>query len=237
MLANLYLHEFDRWVVKDLGRQFDLRYFRYADDFVILTRCEADSRKLYEPVASKLRDPMLLEIHPLRETADSKTRISVIARGDLEFVGFHFMEDSVRAKRENIQRFKKRFLIALDQEHTLKGGPQPWTRRLRQTIRWCVNPKITGPEPEICANCGLPKERQRSWVAFFASVVSDVDQLRQLDRWMRQRICKHFWEKYGVRLDRQNLRKAGMKTLVGQYYRVRQIQNNLCKCEHDSTPT
>ncbi|HLG30463.1 MAG TPA: reverse transcriptase domain-containing protein, partial [Candidatus Brocadiales bacterium] len=36
MLANLYLHEFDRWVVKELSSQCELRYYRYADDFVIL---------------------------------------------------------------------------------------------------------------------------------------------------------------------------------------------------------
>ncbi len=34
MLANLYLLEFDQWVVDVLGKDHELRYYRYADDFV-----------------------------------------------------------------------------------------------------------------------------------------------------------------------------------------------------------
>ncbi|TVP60097.1 MAG: hypothetical protein EA343_18350 [Nodularia sp. (in: Bacteria)] len=38
MLANLYLHEFDCWVINDLSKRYPLRYVRYADDFVILLK-------------------------------------------------------------------------------------------------------------------------------------------------------------------------------------------------------
>jgi RNA-directed DNA polymerase len=237
MLANLYLHEFDGWVVKELSQQFDLRYFRYADDFVILTHSEGDARALYNPVAAKVADPLLLELHPLLGTPGSKTKISVIANGDLVFVGFHFMENRVRAKPENIRRFKKRFLAALHKERTLKSTSSHWAKRLRLAIRWCVNPKILGPRPELCPNCGLPKDRRRSWMAFFAAVVTDEDQLRQLDRWMRRCICKYFRDNYRVRLGRKELREAGMKTLVGEHYRIRQAHDNLCNCERDSRST
>jgi RNA-directed DNA polymerase len=237
MLANLYLHEFDRWVVEKLSQQFDLRYFRYADDFVMLTRCEEDARALYQPVAERLADPLLLEIHPMLDTPDSKTKISVIADGELVFVGFHFMEDRVRAKAETVKEFRKRFKKALSREQTLKSESGHWDERLKLAIRYCVNPKITGPEPELCATCGLPKERRRSWMAFFATVVSDEDQLRQLDRWMRRRICKYFHYKYRVRLGKKELRKAGMKTLVGEHYRIKRADDSFCNCESDSGST
>jgi RNA-directed DNA polymerase len=227
MLANLYLREFDRWVVEELSQQFDLRYYRYADDFVILTRHEQDAAALYDPVDNKLKD-LLLELHP------DKTQVSVISNGDLIFVGFHFMQDRVRVREENIQRFKDRFLKALAREPTLRSDSYHWTERLKLTIRWYVNPKILGPEPELCETCGLPKERRRSWMAFFAPVVSDEDQFRQLDRWMRGRICKHFRDRYRVRLGRKELREAGMKSLVNEYYRLRKMPVTLCTCSSSS---
>lgn len=227
LLANLYLHEFDRWVVEKLGKEFDLRYYRYADDFVILTRHEQDAHSLYNPVDDKLCE-LLLELHP------DKTQVSVIANGDLIFVGFQFMQDRVRAKPENIRRFKDRFMAALIKESTLKSQSYHWSERLNLTIRWRVNPKILGPEPELCEICGLPKERRRSWMAFFASVVSDEDQLRQLDRWMRGRICKYFRDRYRVRLGVRELQQAGMKSLVGEYHRLRKMPMTPCTCSSNS---
>lgn len=230
MLANLYLHEFDRWVVDELSQRFDLRYFRYADDFVILTRREQDARALYDPVVEVLRDPLLLDLHPLLEAPDSKTKIAILANGELVFVGFHFMKDRVGANPENVQRFKARFLTALNKEHALKTKSHDWSERLKCTIRWCVNPKILGPEPEPCTTCGLPKERRRSWIAFFACVVSDEDQLRQLDRWMRKRICKYFHDNYRVRLGRKELREASMKSLMDEHHHQRNAPESLCQC-------
>jgi len=231
MLANLYLHEFDLWVVEELSQQFDLRYFRYADDFVILTHSEKDARAIFPPVAQALGDTFHLKMHPLGESPDSKTRISVISNGDLAFVGFHFTQDQVRAKPENILRFKKRFVTALHEEPTLQSEFHHWCERLELTIRWCVNPKIQGPPPRLCAACGLPKDRRRSWMAFFATVVTDEDQLRQLDRWMRRQVSRYFRDKYRVRLGRKELQEAGMKTLVGEHYRAKKAAEQLCQCE------
>lgn len=225
MLANLYLHEFDRWIVEELSGQLDLRYYRYADDFVILTRHREDAQGLHIPVSKKL-DELLLKIHP----APEKTGFRDIASEGLEFVGFLFTEGHVRARPRNIRRFKDRFLRALEKETSLKSDSDHWSERLELAIRWCVNPKILGPEPEVCKTCGLSKERQRSWIAFFALVVSDEDQLRQLDRWMRRRICKYFRDRYQVRLGRRELRQAGMKSLVGEYYRLQETHPELCRC-------
>jgi RNA-directed DNA polymerase len=227
MLANVYLHEFDRWIVEELGKKFDLRYYRYADDFVVLTRRKTDAEALHEPIAHKLRD-LRLEIHP------DKTRIVSIADDGLSFVGFHFTQDHVRAKSENIQRFKERFYIALTKEQGLRSQSYHLAKRLRLAIRWCVNPKILGPTPELCKTCGFPKERRRNWMAFFASVTTDVDQLRQLDRWMRRRVCKYFRDRYRGRLGVRELRQAGMKSLVSEYYRQRRRPLEICTCTSES---
>lgn len=38
MLANIYLHLFDSWVMTELKKVYDIRYTRYADDFIILAK-------------------------------------------------------------------------------------------------------------------------------------------------------------------------------------------------------
>ena len=58
------------------------------------------------------------------------------------------------------------------------------------------------------------------------------NQLRQLDRWMRKQVCKYFWRRYRVRLGVKELRQAGMKSLVREYYRQRKISVELCTCEN-----
>ncbi|MBE9513833.1 MAG: hypothetical protein IMY83_02195 [Chloroflexi bacterium] len=228
LLANLYLHEFDCWVVAEKAQQSDFRYYRYADDFVMLTHTEEDAYALYEPVRAKLKD-LHLDLHPLAGP-ERKTKVSNIAEGELVFLGFHFMADRVRAKPDNIHRFKDRFQEALGKESSLRSKSHEWDTRLRLAVRWCVNPKILGPEPEQCEKCGLPTDRRRSWMAFFASVISDVDQLRQLDRWMRQQVCKYFRDHYRVRIGRRELRKAGMRSLVREYYRQRSAPTEVCSC-------
>jgi len=231
LLANLYLHEFDCWVVEELVQQFDVRYYRYADDFVMLTRSKEDAFALYEPVDAKLWK-LHLELHPW-DAVPQKTKVSDIAEGELVFVGFQFMSDRVRVKPDNVGRFRDRFLKALAKESSLKSSSHKWATRLRLAIQWCVNPKILGPNPELCEKCGLPKERRRSWMAFFALVVSDVDQLRQLDRWMRRQVCKYFRDRYRARVGRKELREAGMKSLVGEYYHRKSSPTELCSCDLD----
>jgi hypothetical protein len=124
----------------------------------------------------------------------------------------------------------------LHEERTLESKSDHWTDRLDLAVRWCVNPKIQGAPPEVCATCGLPKERARSWIAFFAAAVTDVDQIRQLDRWMRGQVCKYFRDEYRVRLGRKELREAGMKSLVSEYYRARRAHEQLCQCELTNSP-
>jgi retron-type reverse transcriptase len=48
MLANLYLHSFDCWIVDNLSQRFELRYVRYADDFVILLKNKSEIFAVHE---------------------------------------------------------------------------------------------------------------------------------------------------------------------------------------------
>lgn len=229
MLANLYLHEFDLWVVGELGKEIDLKYFRYADDFVILTRDEKAAEAIKEPVRKKLADDLFVELH----SDPNKTKISEIAAGDLEFVGFHFTAHDVRARESNIKKFKNRFKEKLRRELIYETEDYDWQTRLDIAISYCVNPRIIGLEQEPCPNCGLPRTGKRNWMAFFSQVVTHEDQLKQLDRWMRAQVSRYFRDNYRVRLGRKELRGAGMKSLVGEYYRLNQKRVTLCACLYE----
>lgn len=231
MLANLYLHEFDQWVIEHLGAEYDLRYFRYADDFVILAKQREIVEKLKEPVGKKLSDDILVKMH----TDPKKTKISEIPKGELEFVGFQFTEKLICVKQSNIDKFKNRFLEKLQSEQNYTSESYNWEPRLNIAITYCVNPRIIGVEPEICSICGLPLTGKRNWIAFFAQTITDVNQLRRLDRWMRKQVCSYFYNKYRKRLKSSHLRKAGMKNLVNEYFRLRREHSEFCQCDPEET--
>lgn len=79
LLANLYLHEFDLRM-----RRAGWRLVRYADDFVICCRTEAEARAALQQTAEQLA-ALRLELHP------RKTRVARFDEG-LEFLGYRFAQ-------------------------------------------------------------------------------------------------------------------------------------------------
>ena len=80
LLANIYLHQMDRQLVK--GRW---KLIRYADDFIVLERNEARARRAKEVVGG-----ILAELHLAFEPA--KTRTTSFDEG-FDFLGIHFYRD------------------------------------------------------------------------------------------------------------------------------------------------
>lgn len=226
MLANLYLHEFDLWVMDELGRDFDLRYFRYADDFVVLTKSREDAEAIADPISEKL-DAMHLAMHPL---GSDKTRIAHIPSDKLDFLGFRITEHHVQVKPKNIQRFKDRFRTSIRRISTHKT--EDHEKRIKQVVEYYVNSKILGP-PDVCEACELPR-RQYNWVSFFAPVITDMNQLHDLDVWMRRTLYDYMWETHGVRIKNKNhLTGYGMTTLIEQYRRYK--KRKFCICQPEQT--
>lgn len=84
LLCNIYLHEFDLAITRA-----GLRLVRYADDFLICCRTEAEAQAAMSMAARKLAELGLL-MHP------DKTRITRFDQG-LEFLGYRFDQFSVNA--------------------------------------------------------------------------------------------------------------------------------------------
>ena len=79
VLANLYMADFDRWIVERLGE--DGRYGRYVDDFVIMHRDKKALLGMLGEVRAYLQDSLGLYLH------SKKTVIQKVERGML-FTGY-----------------------------------------------------------------------------------------------------------------------------------------------------
>lgn len=122
LLANIYLHELDRWAdrrwnlpTKDRQRrryhgQGNYRMVRYADDFVVVTNA---GRAEVEGTKQEIRDFLATELH--LDLADEKTVITHVTDG-FTFLGFHIQRvysegrwvTHLRPPRENKERVKRR---------------------------------------------------------------------------------------------------------------------------------
>jgi RNA-directed DNA polymerase len=123
LLANLYLDPLDQ-----LMARAGFQMVRYADDFVILCRSEAEARHALERVQSWTAAAGL-QLHPV------KTRIvDATQRGGFDFLGYHFergyrwprqksldkLKDTLRAKTRRANGQSLRAIIA-NLNRTLKG--------------------------------------------------------------------------------------------------------------------
>lgn len=104
LLANLYLNPLDQLMV-----QMGFEMTRYADDFVILCRNEAEAKKALAVVSQWVSEAGLI-LHP------EKTRIvDATQRGGFDFLGYHFERGmkwprtkSLKKLRDNLRPKTKR---------------------------------------------------------------------------------------------------------------------------------
>ena len=136
--ANLYLNELDRFVKQNLMCR---DYVRYMDDFLIFSNSK---EKLAEFRNSIIRflDTIRLCMHP------QKREIFPVKNG-VPFLGFNIYPNTIRLKKENIQRFMNRmkykryqFQKGMLSRDDLRNSINAWighvkhgnTWRLRETL-------------------------------------------------------------------------------------------------------
>ncbi|MDP1545524.1 MAG: reverse transcriptase domain-containing protein [Anaerolineales bacterium] len=224
MLANLYLHDFDTWVVNSLGKKLDLKYIRYADDFIVLARSAKDLKAIEKRVEKRIKK-LGLEINP------NKTSEYDVRDKGLDFVGFHFNRKAIKVRDKNIERYKNRIIEAT------KTPPQyvQEANKSKTTLKWLIrriNNKILGhSSTESCPVCGQARVgTPRSWITFFKTT-TDMDQIRELDKWTRQVIYNAMYKTHKIRISRSLLRKRGFKSLVNQKFRVTESKLKPCVCD------
>jgi len=235
LLANLYLHSFDEWVINDLGKRIPLRYVRYADDYAVLTKSPDTLSIVYDEVYSKLttavdKGGLGLQMHPIEpDNPKAKTRFVDARECPIKFVGFEISPSKRRIHPDNIKRFKDRWKETVESEKNLRNEYPDAIDRLRELIRRRLRFKIYGHTiAEHCPNCNKPRMKRRSWISFFSDS-PDWRQIKSLDKWVRKQIYNQFRAEL-PNLTHKDLKDLRLPGLFREYHRVRELKNRLCRC-------
>jgi len=85
LFANVYLNEFDKEM---LAAGYGL--VRYADDFIVVCKCEKEAVRAHEKSIDILEKRLGLELHELSTNGAGKTRIVRFTQVNFEFLGIRF---------------------------------------------------------------------------------------------------------------------------------------------------
>ena len=102
IISNIYLHEFDLFVTKELG--YD-HYGRYADDFWLIDADKEHLKENVKKIEGYLNNILKLELNP-------KSQIIPFKNG-IKFIGFHFFRNEngfdIRLINSKKRAYKRKF--------------------------------------------------------------------------------------------------------------------------------
>jgi retron-type reverse transcriptase len=110
LFANIYLHPLDLFITQTLKIP---NYFRYMDDFLIISAEKSLLLNLRNKIKSFLTNELDPNLHP------KKSNIYRADRG-LDFVGYMITPNGVTMRKKTVRRYKKRHKRRLIQLKTLK---------------------------------------------------------------------------------------------------------------------
>jgi RNA-directed DNA polymerase len=209
LLANLYLASMD-----DAVRAAGGALVRYADDFVICCANQAECEKMRGLVEHSL-SALDITLNP------KKTTTCVHAPEGVEFLGFELRPGERRVRRKNVGKFKQRIskILSVAEEKGFRRADEAlaW-------ISWRIGLKITGPRApyidRMIAKGLVSHPDRRCWIGFFR-IVTDDDQIRELDRWIRSQVSAHMWRLHRTRVRLTHMQAARLPSLVGQLWKAR----------------
>lgn len=108
LLANIVLNYLD-WHLEEHGYHF----VRYADDFVVLTRIEAESERALTVVRDFLSTELGLELNL------EKTKVTSAGKG-FDFLGFGISSRSVRIRAKSVEKFRDKVRKLTIRSHNLE---------------------------------------------------------------------------------------------------------------------
>jgi RNA-directed DNA polymerase len=207
LASNLYLAEFDEWIVG-----LHQGYIRYADDFIVCCDSEVACGEVHAKVKERAAE--------LKLTLNGeKTRECVRAEEGIEFLGFKIDTNSIRVRGKNIARFKHRITTIINHSKPTEL-PESTLSRLSKRLGY----KICGPsraDMDRLAARGLADHpHRRCWIGFFR-IITDESQISRLDRWIRSKIASYMWRTHRVRVKYRDMRNAGLRSLIAALHRAR----------------
>jgi RNA-directed DNA polymerase len=107
LLANIALNVLDQFL-----EERGFRFVRYADDFVILCRHEAQAKEALALIRPLLADQLGLELSP------EKTKVTKFREG-FTFLGFDISSWSVKMREKSVEKFKTKIRTMTERHHNL----------------------------------------------------------------------------------------------------------------------
>ena len=203
VLANLYLTPLDR----RLAAIERIRYFRYADDILVLTTdrsaAEAAARALAEGV-----DELALTFKP-SHTLDlvlGSAEHGFVGADSFRHLGLLFAADgSVRLSRDKSRKLQNIFRFAF--------------RRRARAWRKLAEPRERARAlAQIAADALATGVRNVAIVDYYLKHVDDEAQLRRLDRWLAEEVLSLVFgghkKSHFARISYEELRALGLPSLV-----------------------
>jgi len=202
LLANVYLHEFDKFWTEQVTVQGKL--IRYADDFVILFRTLEEAQAGFHLVKEKMNE-LGLELH------EDKTKIvnTLGGRGGFDFLGFHHR----RVKSRRFHRFYAQKWPSAKSMKSIKSKIRELTAK-RSILSWNIERVI------IRLNLTL-----QGWMNYFRYGNSSK-KFSLIDRYAQERLAL-WWSKkhqksgrrWGVDFTYGRFRQSGIQRLAGNVQR------------------
>lgn len=122
LLANIYLHPVDVAM-----QQAGFEMVRYADDLVILCKCEKDAREALTLLTAEMAK-LEQTLHP------EKTRIVDLMNSEgFEFLGYHFNKRGKKPRKKSMKKFEDKVRELTPRNHG--GSLEKIISRLNQTLR------------------------------------------------------------------------------------------------------
>ena len=232
LVANIYLNDLDGFVVQKLYPKYNdqIKYLRYADDFIVLFKDSKDIHNVYTDIKLYLANEGL-EIHDIGD----KTKEIDFSQEALEFLGFAISPKGISIRKINVEKFKKRLVEKINNskiysQDTSKGlGIMLGKMRFKLLGSGAFDEEFT-----ICPLCGK-KRYARSWMRYFLAI-TDVRQLRTLDIWIRKVVYRSYYHKTHSRLKKSRFLAYDLPSLEKLYYEYKKenrtsVASDNCHCE------
>ena len=169
-------------------------YRRYADDFLLVID-KGDLKIVKEKIFNEL-NKLSLTIN--------KEKFKVIDVGEeFEFLGYVFRDGDIKIRRKTVHKLYSKIKNILKKYNDLPN--LQWVKEINDV---------------------LSIYSSKSWLRNF-SYVNNVEQLKEIDKNIEVIIRKHFtgrWQGKSARVvNRRVLQQMSMKSLVNQYYRLKNV--------------
>lgn len=251
ILANIYLYNFDRYISFTLSKNYDIKYIRYADDFLILCKNANDVKPLYDKLFNYLKRESLT-LHPIDMSAinnsipdkDKKTKaINFYNKIYIDFLGFRISPNHTGIKYDNIIKFKNsiKFII----KECKKEHKDFYTTLHKINGRILGNAIYANDLFVKCKFCDNPQKPQ-SWIGFF-NCITDLRQVKSLDVWIRRQLFNYYFEITNTRLPKNYFKVKhycepkywyfnNLESLFSIYKQIKEFKKlhpniEFCKCE------